>query len=311
MADSFYMAGAKGKQIFVRKWGSEHPKSVIVIMHGMNEHSKRYSSLAECLNQRGHTVFAADLRGHGKTADSIEKIGFLDEHGFQHIMEDICILIENVQKEYPKKPVFLIAHSMGSFIAQRFIQLYGNRIDGAVLVGSGGKRPDAKAGAFMASVLKKWNGDKRSTFLEKLIFFGYNARFEKRTSYDWLSRDQRIVDDYISDPYCAHVFPPSFYVQFLTLIQQIAEPKNVNKVSNALPLLIISGSQDPVGKYGKSVSKLVRQYEKHGMEDLKYTLYPNGRHEILNELNKDEVMEDISNWLDMHRVDEQTVKKNT
>lgn len=300
MRSTFTLEANDHHGIFVRKWTVDHPKAIVQIIHGMNEHSERYTNFALFLNNNGYSVYATDHRGHGHSAVNADQIGYIGENGFNKMVSDEYTLFQHVKKEYPTSIHFILGHSMGSFITQRFIQLYGDKINGAILIGSGGDRIDAKMGELIASLFEKATGDKRSRMLEKLVFKGYNAHFDKRTRFEWLANEPSVVDGYLNDPFCGHVFPPSFYRQFLSFLQLVFKPESIKQVPSFLPLYILSGNDDPVGQFGKGIKRLYEQYSENGLTDVDYKLYPKGRHEILNDTDKMIVYQDVLSWLELH-----------
>jgi len=300
MSNTFYLKAQDGHKIFVRCWPVMEPKAFVQIIHGMNEHSERYDKFARFLNQEGFYVAATDHRGHGRSATNPEKIGYIEENGFEKMVNDEKLLFSHLQSQFFNTPHFILGHSMGSFIAQRYIQKYAHEINGSILIGSGGKRPELEIGAAIAGIFERYTDDKRIKNLEKLIFAGYNRRFNKQTGFEWLANDTEVVDSYLKDPFCAHVFPPSFYRQFLNFLNMIFQDENVSKVPTSLPIYILSGANDPVGQFGKGVKRLYDQYEQRGSKDLQYKLYPDGRHEILNDFDKLLVYQDILAWINNH-----------
>lgn len=293
-------------EIFVYKWLPDEKvqvKGVVQIAHGMAETAGRYGGLASILTENGFVVYANDHRGHGKTAGEISKLGELGEDGFNKMVENMKELNEIIEKENSNLPVFLLGHSMGSFLTQRYICLYGRGLKGAILSGSCGKQGVMiDIGRLIAKgEIKKIGRDGKSNKLDKLSFGSYNNSFKpNRTAFDWLSRDNNEVDKYIVDPFCGTVFTAGFFYDFLGGLKCIADKREIKKVPTGLPIYILSGDKDPVGKYGKGVLKLVRTYKEHGIEDLSYKLYKDGRHEMLNEINKKEVMTDVIKWLNKH-----------
>ncbi|MFY9295541.1 MAG: alpha/beta hydrolase [Caldicoprobacterales bacterium] len=290
--------------INVNKWDIDEgisPRGIVQISHGMAEWAYRYDSFARELNKVGFIVFANDHRGHGLTAPQKEEIGYIAaDDGFSRMVEDMAELNEFIRKEYPDLPIVLFGHSMGSFLSQRFIQLYGTKIQGLILSGSNGKQsPIINFGILLAYIEMKTKGRRhRSQFLNKLTFEGYNRAFApNRTGFDWLSRDDRQVDLYIEDPYCGGVFTASFFYDFLSGLKLITKKRSLKTIPKDLPVFIFSGSMDPVGLFGKGVENLVNMYKSIGMTNISYKIYPGGRHEMLNELNRDEVIEDIITWL--------------
>ena len=302
---TFYFKDSDGVNIFVYKWMPEGDiKGVIQIAHGMAETAARYERFAEFLTKNGYVVFANDHRGHGKTAGSVEKLGYIaDEDGFNWMVKDMHELNCIIRDEYKNMPVFLFGHSMGSFLSQRYIQLYGKDLKGVILSGTNGKQgPIIDLGIFVASIeIKKHGRKEKSELLNNMSFGSYNKAFKPcRTDFDWLNRDEAEVDKYIKDPYCGTVFTTSFYYDLLRALKDMYRHKNINAIPKELPIYIMAGTMDPVGNKGKGVIKLYNMYKSLNIKDVKYKLYKDGRHEILNEINKDEVMTDIGTWLNNH-----------
>lgn len=231
-------------------------------------------------------------------------MGYLgDKDGFKLLVEDVCDLSKIIEEENPGLPLFLLGHSMGSFVAQRYIMLHGNRLKGVILSGSNGKQGIIlDMGSILAKMEIKKNGRKaKSPRLDKLSFGSFNKSFKpSRTKFDWLSRDNDEVDKYIEDPYCGTVFTSGFFHDFFTGLKEIEKDENIRMVPKNLPIYIFSGADDPVGKAGKGVIKLYNRYKDYGIEDIQYKLYKDGRHEMLNEINRVEVMEDVIDWLNIH-----------
>lgn len=300
----FKFTARDGAIINVHKWGLDEGrtiKGVVQISHGMAEWAYRYDYFAKALNREGYIVYANDHRGHGLTAPSMEDVGYIsDNDGFFDKVEDMRELNQLIREEHPSLPVVLFGHSMGSFLSQRYIQLYGSDLVGVILSGSNGKQgPIINLGIALAYLEMKFKGRRhRSRLLDKLSFGSYNRAFpDNRTKFDWLSRDEKLVDRYIEDPYCGGIFTSSFFYDFLRGLKMITRRKNLEAVPKNLPIYIFSGSMDPVGGFGKGVEKLKEMYETHGLKEVSLVLYPEGRHEMLNEINRDEVIEDIVRWL--------------
>jgi len=293
-------------EIFVYKWLPDEnvkPKGVVQIAHGMAETAGRYGGFANALTDNGFTVYANDHRGHGKTAGDIEILGDLGEDGFNSMVENMKELNDIIKKENPNLPIFLFGHSMGSFLTQRYICLYGSGLKGAILSGSCGKQGIIIdiARLIAKGEIKKIGRSGKSDKLDKLSFGSYNNSFKpNRTAFDWLSSDNKEVDKYIADPFCGTVFTAGFFYDFLGGLKSIADKLEIKNVPKDLPIYIFSGDKDPVGKNGKGVLKLVKAYKEHGINDLSYKLYKDRRHEMLNEINKEEVMIDVIKWLNKY-----------
>ena len=316
-----------GAQIFLRRWPAPGkpegaaPKAVLHIVHGMAEHSARYARLAGRLGAQGIEVIAADQRGHGETAckrNDSGKGGLLghcaDGDGFARVCSDIDIINKTIKKERPGLPLFLLGHSWGSFIAQNYIERYEGRpaasgdegvnLAGCILSGTRGPSNavnitlGAPVMAFMAFFLGQRNG---STAAKAMADGPYNKCFRpNRTAVDWLSRDEKEVDAYVADPFCGKLCSTGFYRDMALALKRIHRPAEMEKIRKTLPIYIVSGSADPVGDMGESPAALAVAYRHLGIKDLETVLYPDARHEPLNETNREEVQESLLDWLLRH-----------
>jgi alpha-beta hydrolase superfamily lysophospholipase len=270
----------------------------------MAEHAGRYERFADALTKAGYAVYANDHRGHGKTAGSPEEVGyFADENGWEKVVEDMHTLTGIIKKECPKKPFFLFGHSMGSFLSRHYSMLYAKELTGLVLSGTGGD-PGVmgKIGLFIAKMDAKIHGKKaKSGIMNKLSFGAFNGAFKpNRTDYDWLSRDNAEVDKYISDPWCGAVFTAGFFCDLLGGLSYINKKENIAKIPKSLPIYIFSGAKDPVGANTKGVSQVYNALKDTGIGDVTIKFYEDGRHEMLNEINRDEVFKDVIAWMNKH-----------
>lgn len=305
--DHFTYTADDGTSIFTHKWiGSDGsgPRAVVQIAHGMAEHSARYSDFASALVSAGYFVYANDHRGHGKTAGSLENVGyFSDRDGWQRVLSDMHGITQKIQTEYPEAPVFLFGHSMGSFLSRHYIFQYPNAVKGAILSGTGGD-PGALgiAGAAIAAIEGKIRGKRaRSPLMTALSFGSFNKAFKpNRTDFDWLSRKKEAVDNYIEDPYCGDVFTTGFFQDLLSGIREINKKENIQRIPKDFPIYLFAGDKDPVGDNGKGVQQVADAFQKAGISDVSCKLYPEGRHEMLNEINRKEVYQDVVAWLNTH-----------
>lgn len=292
-----------GEKIFVYKWlpAEEAPKAVVQIAHGLVETAARYRRLAEALTAKGYLVYANDHRGHGRTARSLKELGYWGEDGFNVSVQNLYRLAEIIKKENPGLPLFLFGHSMGSFLVQNYLTKYRQDLQGVILSGSNDS-PGVVLNLGIAIAKREMakNGPRaRSAKLHKLAFGSYNRGFEPaRTPFDWLSRDEAEVDKYMDDPYCGGIASIGLYYDLFCGLKETYQKKNRQRIPREIPVYIFSGSKDPVGMNGKGVRKLVRNYQRLGIKDLTYKLYQDGRHEMLNEINRDEVTADLVNWLE-------------
>lgn len=300
----FYFKGQENLDIHVYKWKSEsiEPKAIVQIAHGMSETAIRYKEFAQKLTENGYIVYINDHRGHGLTAKTKDNVGYLaQKDGFTCLVEDMNTLTNIIKEENPDLPIYLFGHSMGSFASQRYIMEYGNNLAGLILSGSNGRHGRIlKIGELIAnSEIKRYGRKYRSKQLDSLIFGGNNRRFKPaKTDFDWLSRDEKEVQKYIDDPFCGILFTCGFFYDFIKGLQEIEDKDNLKKVPIDLPIYIMSGDKDPVGKNGKGVLRLRDRYVSLGVKNVSFKLYKGGRHEMLNEINKEEVMNDIISWLD-------------
>lgn len=292
------------REIFVYNWLREDQelKGILQLSHGMAETAARYKNFAKELTENGFIVYANDHRGHGKSADNIDDQGYLGKKdGFDLLVADMEYLTTHIKKDYPDLPLFLFSHSMGSFAAQKYIMDDSNQIDGLILSGSNGEQGLLlTAGKIVSKVEMFLRGRKaKSKLMNKLTFGHYNKHFQPETTgVEWLTRDEKEQSKYLANPYCGSIFPTSFYYEFLDSLQYIEDKNHFDKIPIDLPVYIISGDADPVGDFGKGALRLKKRYEKQGVKDLKMTLYKGARHELINEINRDEVIADIIDWLD-------------
>ncbi|GAA0727420.1 alpha/beta hydrolase [Clostridium malenominatum] len=304
---TFLYKGKDNADIFAYKWLPEEGievKGIVQIAHGMAEYAGRYEHFAKALTDSGYIVYANDHRGHGNTAKGPEDLGFFAEKdGWDLIVEDVHLLSLIIKENHPQIPLFLFGHSMGSFITRSYIQRYKEELNGAILCGTGMKsKREIALGHAIASIQSKLIGkNKKSKLMDVLCFGKFSAQFyDKDTNFAWLTRDKEQVEKYVSDPLCGCICTTGFFCDLLTGLREVNDPNNIKKISKKLPVLIISGDGDPVGNNGKDIMKLFHLYKEVGIEDVSYKLYKEARHELLNETNKDEVIEDVINWLKIH-----------
>lgn len=299
------VAASDGTLIHVNRWLPEGPaKAVVQIAHGMAEYSDRYARFAEQLTAAGYAVYAGDHRGHGSTAVAAEDEGYFTDHaGWATVVDDLHHVTERAKSEQPGLPIFLLGHSMGSFLARSYAARFGDELDGMILTGTGGD-PGllGKVGALVASVEGRIRGRRhKSTLLNTLTFGQYNKAFQpNRTEFDWLSRDDAEVDKYVADARCGNVFTSGFFADLLSGIGEINSDETVSRVPKDLPIHLVSGSMDPVGDRTKGVQQVAAQYRRLGVDDVTTKFWPDARHEVLNETNRDEVMAELIAWLDEH-----------
>jgi alpha-beta hydrolase superfamily lysophospholipase len=270
----------------------------------MAEHSDRYMRFAEFLTANNIAVYANDHRGHGKTAGKVENLGyFADTKGWKLVVEDMKSLTNIIHENHPKLPVFLFGHSMGSLLFREYLFSSSQEVDGVILSGTAGD-PGllGNVGIAVSKTECLLRGKKaKSTLLDKLSFGNFNTAFKpNRTAFDWLSRDTKEVDKYIEDSYCGSIFTAGFFNDMLRGINNINKFSNIQKISKILPVYFFSGAKDPVGENTKGVMKVVNVFKKAGLTDVSFKFYEEGRHEMLNEINREEVFSDILEWFKLH-----------
>ncbi len=306
-----YISMDDGCTIFVRRWKPDGtPKAVLQVVHGMAEHSERYREFAEFLCTQGIEVWADDHRGHGATARAISdpsrggQLGHCaDRNGFARVVQDLIAISKQIKQEYPQLPLILFGHSWGSFLAQAYIEKEGALLSGCILSGTRGPGgPVIFLGACLASLVAFFKGGRTfSPLLYSLSDGAYNVPFQPaRTKFDWLSRDPERVDAYIQDPLCGFPCSAAFYRDLLWGLRAIHTPKAIQNIPSTLPILIFAGTSDPVGEMGRSPTRLVDAYKQEGIQDLEFILYPEGRHEMINELNRTEVFHHLLSWINRH-----------
>ncbi len=293
-------------QVHAMEWLSDHeaPRAVVQLVHGLSDHIARYDHFARFLADHGFAVVGHDHLGHGKTAAGREEYGFFaQQDGWHHVSRDVHTLRNRAGDTFPGLPYFLLGHSMGSFITRRYLIDCPGTVDGCILSGTG--QEPAPLIAFSRGLTSLFCKVKGPRYVSKLIaalsMGAYNNQFKPvRTGADWISRDQVVVDAYLNDPLCRFFPTVGMFHDMMLLLQYIAKPKHLSKMDPNTPIYLFSGDQDPVGGCGRGVSKVHRFFQRAGTTDLSMKLYPQGRHEMLNELNRDETYADVLVWLEAH-----------
>lgn len=279
-------------------------KGVLQIIHGMAEYAARYAPFAEYLTSHGYLVCADDHLGHGQSVVSENELGyFTDGKSNDTVIADIRQLNLTVKEQARGVPYFVLGHSMGSFFCRKYITLYGKEFAGAVIMGTGFQPAVATGmGKLLSRIIAAFKGWKyRSPFIDNLAFGSYNKKFENRTELDWLSKNQTNVDNYIADDLCGVKFTCSGFYGLFSIVGTACRNSTIKAVPKDLPLLLVAGSDDPVGNYSKGVVKLYDKLNKYGIKDVEMTLYNDSRHEILNDDCAPQVMEDVLAFLEEKR----------
>lgn len=278
------------------------PHAVVQIIHGMAEYAARYLPFARYLCENGFAVFLHDHIGHGASVSSPDMLGYFGENGAQTFVQDAKTVAELAKQLYPDLPLFVIGHGMGSLIARKYTADFPQQAAGVVYTGTGGKNPAVGFGIFLCNLLARLYGERhRSRMLDRIAFGSYNKRTEKRTPCDWASRDTAVVDAFVADPLCGYMYTVNGMRALFSTVREISKTSWYEAVPQDLPILLLSGSEDPIGSYGKGVREVFSRLQRSGHTAVQMHLYPQARHEILNEINQDEVYADIlrflqSNW---------------
>ena len=289
-------------QLHVAIWEPEREtKAILQISHGMVEYIVRYDDFAKHLNQQGILVIGNDHLGHGQSVLDESEFGYFGKEKGSAVVDDLYEVTKYAKKQYGENiPYFLMGHSMGSFMARRYLMTYGEKITGGIISGTGYKAvPVLDAALFFTAVTKFFHGERyRSPFLKWLAFHTYNRKIaDVKTENDWLTRDEAVVAAYNENPYCKFSFTVNGYETLSDTIKYIQKQSNWEKTPKQLPILMIAGEEDPVGSYGKDVKKVYKKYQQLGCNHIELKLYQDDRHELVNELDREVVYADISQWI--------------
>lgn len=288
-------------QVQAYSWAVENPVAVVQITHGMIEHAGRYDHFARWLNEHRVAVYANDHIGHGLTARTTPDLGhFPRKDDWQRSVDILYNLTRKIRSEHPGVPVFLFGHSMGSVMAQTYMIQHGRKVDGYILSGPVRQsRIMANIGLIIAGTLSFFFGPAHRSKLLVYIGYGqYNNRLKpRRTTFDWLSTVERTVDEYVSSPICGFPCSNRFYQNFFHGFKYISKLKNLKQVPPGMPVCIFAGRMDPAGKFGKDPKKINYLLSKFAHARVQMKLYPKGRHEMLNEMNREEVYADLLEWM--------------
>lgn len=298
---TFWLTANDRSRLYVNQWMPEAPpKALVMLSHGMAEHSGRYARLAAALCAAGYGLYALDQRGHGRTADEGTLGLFAERDGWNKVVGDLASLNQHIGQQQPGLPILLLGHSMGSYIAQAYLLHHSASLNGVILSGSN-FQPVAlyRAARVIARIERLRQGLRgRSALIDFLSFGSFNKAFKpNRTAFDWLSRDPAEVDLYINDPLCGFRCTNQLWIDLLGGLQQISKASNLAQIDPGLPILVIGGECDPVSE-GKHLNSLAQALREAGSQNLHLIIYPQARHEVFNETNRDQVTADVLTWLD-------------
>jgi alpha-beta hydrolase superfamily lysophospholipase len=288
-----------------RRLPSGRPRAIVQIAHGASEHARRYQRLAGVLAEAGYGMYANDHRGHGRTAGSLERFGIAGPDGWKRIVADAALLTRHIARAHPALPVVLLGHSMGSLVAQSQLQSGAEGLRAVVLSGTLSALPPLPGkdlAEAVAAAIARDGRDKPSAEFG-MLFAGFNEPFAASapggspTGFEWLSRDHAEVQRYVDDPWCGLPLTNGFVADNLRDLAELWAPGREERIPRRVPVLFIAGDRDPVGEFGEGVRRLAERYRRVGIP-VTERLYPGARHEVFNEINRDEVHRDLLAWLD-------------
>lgn len=283
---------------------TDTPQALLIIAHGMTESMARYDDFAKNMAQRGILVAGKDHLGHGRSVKNEDELGYFGPVEYDNIQNaDFQKLVDLMRERYPQTPLFVLGHSMGSFLMREYITKQGENIDGVILSGPGDiNRLLVSFGRVLVDLFSLFRGQHyRSPFVYKLMFGAFNSRIPSpRTPFDWLTRDPDVVDGYCNHKENGFVFTLNGFTHFMLNIARVSQPQAFKSTPKTLPILLIGGGQDPVGDWGKALPSLAKKYRNAGVRDVEMKLYQDDRHEVINELNKAQVDDDIYAWISRH-----------
>lgn len=293
------LTSVTGKPLCVRVWPVDAPRAVVQLVHGMAEHMDRYDRLAQALNAAGYAAVGHDHLGHGPIAQKEDLGWFGEKDGWDHLLQDTHQVTQYARQRFAGVKIVLLGHSMGSFVAREYLLRYGQELSACVLSGTGW-HPAALCGAAkaLAAACGAFGWKKPAAAVNAVGFGSYNKAFAPaRTPFDWLSRDEKEVDKYVADPLCGFLFTARGYYDMFGGLQALSKLERLQGMPKALPVYFMSGDMDPVGAQGAGVKTVAQQFRDAGMQDVTVRLFEGGRHEMFNEINRDEVTAELVTWL--------------
>lgn len=302
--EDFYFDSRDGQhKLHAIRWipETEKPVCILQIVHGMTEYVDRYDEFARYMAERGILVVGDDHLGHGKSVREGEPRGYFCKHDAPTVLvRDEHRLKKLMQKKYTDVPYIMLGHSMGSFITRNYLIKYGKGIDGVIIMGTGMQPKSVLLSGIALSTIQGiiFGGDHVCKFIDKVSFGSYNERIELgKDPGNWLSKNEENLAKYAGDPLCNFTFTANGFQTLFRLIYNLHDREKLKKMPANLPVIFLSGKEDPVGDYGKAVEQVYRSFREIGMENVQIKLYPNDRHEILNELDREDVFGDIYRWI--------------
>ena len=308
MRDEFYFPSKDGNtEIHTIEWKPEgEVKAVLQLSHGMVEYIKRYDEFAEFMCSHGYYVVGNDHLGHGKSVQSKSEYGFFNEkYGNACVIGDMHTLRQRTMKKYPDVPYFMLGHSMGSSLLRQYVQMYGNGLAGAMFIGvvADQQRATLQFGRRLCRTLAMFRGwHYKSKLVDRMAVGAYNRKFKNpKTRADWVTSDEEHLEKYISDPLCSFVFTVNAYYSMFTGMLIMEKKESIYMIPKQLPILFAAGAEDPVGGFGKGVRKVYEKYKAAVIQYISLRLYAGDRHELLNETDREQVYEDLLEWMEERR----------
>lgn len=304
-----YITMRDKEKIYLNKSTPENQDAalgIICIVHGSCEHSKRYSHFINYLASNGYIVYSYDLRGHGLSSKKNEPLGYFGEkNGWNNLIYDLDEIIELIRNENKRLKLYLLGHSMGSFVVRHYAIMFSGKIDGLIAIGTAhNTKFILNLGEFLANgYIKMGYGKNENKLLNKLSYDSFNKGISNpKTDKDWISSDEAIVDKFIKDEYCGFIFTTIAFRDMFKGLKFITNRNNIKNTRRDLPIILLSGADDPVGSNGKMVKKAYHEYKNCGIQNIQIKLYDGMRHEVLNENGKEEVYQDILTWINNNKI---------
>ena len=298
---TFIFTAPDDQQIFCHRWPVGDPRGIVQLVHGGAEHAGRYQTLAIALNERGYTVYAEDHRGHGRTGEINTKLGDMGEaNAFERVCDDVLALGRRAKTENPELPLIIIGHSLGSLITQRLLLQHSDEYAAAVLSGSPDITAIAAGAELVHDEVERVGRDQVSEVLDAATVDNFaSAIADSKTPFDWLSRDEEQVRLYAEDPWCGYALCAGVWQDLIAAMLVTTEVPAVSAtLRRDLPIYILSGSDDPVHDEWRAIDRLENNYRDCGLQDVTVKNYPGGRHEMFNETNREQVVDELLEWLD-------------
>ena len=301
--DLYFNSRDREHKLHAIRWvpETEKPVCILQIVHGMTEYIDRYDEFARYMAERGILVVGDDHLGHGKSVRAGETYGYFCKHDAPTVLvRDEHRLKKLMQKKYADIPYIILGHSMGSFITRNYLFRYGKGIDGVIIMGTGmPPKPVLLTGIALSTIQGLiYGGDHVCKFIDKISFGSYNKRIDMtKEPGNWLSKNEENLMKYAGDPMCSFTFTANGFQTMFRLIYNLHDREKLKKMPPELPVIFLSGEDDPVGDYGKAVKQVYQSFREIGMENVQIKLYPKDRHEILNELDREDVYGDIYRWI--------------